>query len=74
MQGEISTLRDGYGFIAGQDGRTYFFHRSGLVNARYVALDEGQAVTFDAVEAERGPRAEHVTLLDVLLTRNSEVA
>ena len=47
-----------YGFINGDDEKTYFVHKTGLKEG--VELDEGDRVSFKAVEGERGPKAEDV--------------
>ena len=47
-----------YGFINGDDGKTYFVHKTGLKEG--VELDEGDRVSFKAVEGDRGPKAEDV--------------
>lgn len=64
MTGTIKTLnRDkGFGFIKadGREQREFFFHRSALRNARFDQLGEGQEVTFEEGEGEKGPRAEDV--------------
>ena len=48
----------GFGFIAGPDGREYFFHRSAA--PEFDRLEAGSAVHFVATEAPKGPRAESV--------------
>jgi CspA family cold shock protein len=50
----------GFGFIADTDGRELFFHQSGLVELKYDALTEEQAVTFDIEESPKGPRAVNI--------------
>ncbi len=50
----------GFGFVASDDGNEYFFHQSAC-NVQFYELREGQAVTFDAGEGPKGPRAENVT-------------
>lgn len=30
LQGSVRKLKDGYGFLAGDDGKDYFFHWSGM--------------------------------------------
>ena len=62
MRGTIKTLMTAkrFGFIASSDGAEYFFHRSACVDARFDALQEGQAVTFEQGQGPKGPRAEHV--------------
>ena len=47
-----------FGFIAGDDGKEYFVHASGL-NAG-VSISEGDKVSFEVVEGERGLKAEKV--------------
>ena len=47
-----------FGFIAGDDGKEYFVHASGL-NAG-VSIAEGDKVSFEVVEGERGLKAEKV--------------
>jgi CspA family cold shock protein len=47
-----------FGFIAGDDGTDYFVHVSGLSPG--VSIDEGDKVTFDVMEGDRGPKAEKV--------------
>jgi CspA family cold shock protein len=52
--------RKGYGFIATEDGRDVFVHYSSITGDGYKTLSEGDAVTFDVVEGEKGLRAENV--------------
>ena len=48
----------GFGFIAGEDGKEYFVHKSGLKEG--VTLNENDAVTFDVEEGDKGPKAANV--------------
>ena len=48
----------GFGFIAGEDGKEYFVHKTGLGEG--VNLNENDAVTFDVEEGDRGPKAVNV--------------
>ncbi|MGD9109411.1 MAG: cold shock domain-containing protein, partial [Phycisphaerales bacterium] len=48
------------GFIAGDDGQDIFVHYANISGEGYRTLEEGQAVTFDIVEGEKGLRAENV--------------
>jgi len=50
-----------YGFINGDDGKTYFVHRSGIKEK--VEIDEGDRVSFKAIEGDKGPKAEKVEKL-----------
>jgi len=47
-----------YGFIDGDDGKSYFVHQTGL--AEGTQIDEGDRVSFDTSEGDRGPKAENV--------------
>ncbi|EKP95111.1 MULTISPECIES: cold-shock protein [Thermaerobacter] len=54
----------GYGFITRDDGQgDVFVHFSAIVGAGYRTLEEGQKVTFDVVEGEKGPKAQNVIVL-----------
>ena len=50
-----------FGFIAGNDGKEYFVHSSGLKEGTSIA--EGDKVSFKVVEGDRGPKAEEVEKL-----------
>jgi CspA family cold shock protein len=51
----------GFGFISGEDGTEYFFHRSGLdASVSFDSLTGGEAVTFDVEVNPKGPRAMRV--------------
>jgi CspA family cold shock protein len=52
--------RKGYGFIASTDGNDVFVHYSSISGDGYKTLAEGDAVSFDIVRGEKGPRAENV--------------
>ena len=47
-----------FGFITGDDGKDYFVHSTGLKPG--VRLYEGDKVTFDVEEGDRGPKAVNV--------------
>ena len=52
----------GYGFITGEDGQDVFVHFSGIAADGYKSLEEGQKVTFDITEGNRGPQAVNVAV------------
>lgn len=52
--------RKGYGFISTDDGKDIFVHYSNIESEGYKTLAEGDPVTFDVVDGEKGPRAENV--------------
>lgn len=53
----------GYGFIAGEDGKDVFVHHSQINATGFKKLEEGQQVTFDVVQGQKGPQAENVTVI-----------
>ncbi len=64
MTGKIKALRAGFGFITPDEGdKDVFFHATGLEGVTFDSLQEGQAVTFDVIQSEKGPKAEHVKLV-----------
>jgi CspA family cold shock protein len=52
--------RKGYGFIATAEGNDIFVHYSNIASDGYKTLAEGDVVSFDIVQGEKGPRAENV--------------
>ena len=53
----------GYGFITGEDGQDVFVHFSAINGEGYKSLDEGQAVSYDVEQSDRGPQSANVTKL-----------
>ncbi len=52
--------RKGYGFISTKDGKDIFVHYSNISGEGFKSLAEGDPVTFEIVNGEKGPRAENV--------------
>jgi CspA family cold shock protein len=51
----------GFGFIAAEDGREYFFHRGGLEpSLDFDRLQGGERVSFEVESSPKGPRAVRV--------------
>lgn len=48
----------GFGFISSEDGKEYFVHQTGLGEG--VTIDEGDQVSFDVEQGDRGPKAVSV--------------
>ncbi len=48
----------GFGFIAGDDEKEYFVHVSALKEGE--TLNDGDAVTFEVEQGDRGPKAVNV--------------
>jgi CspA family cold shock protein len=47
----------GFGFIAAEDGREVFFHRSELQDVDFDAIGEGDPLEFTIVKGKKGPQA-----------------
>lgn len=51
----------GFGFIAAEDGKEYFFHRDALLAPlNFDRLNGGEKVSFDVQAGPKGPRAANV--------------
>ena len=50
----------GFGFITGEDGNDVFAHFSAIQADCFKSLEEGQAVTFDIEEGQRGMQAVNI--------------
>ncbi|HWJ80139.1 MAG TPA: cold-shock protein [Niallia sp.] len=51
----------GFGFIESSEGQDVFVHFSAIQTEGFKTLEEGQEVTFEIVEGNRGPQASNVT-------------
>lgn len=51
----------GYGFIIGEDGKDIFVHFSTINVDGYKTLEEGQTVTYELKDSDRGKQATNVT-------------
>ena len=52
--------RKGFGFIQQEDGPDLFVHFSSIQSDGYKSLEEGEQVTFEVEDGERGPKAVNV--------------
>lgn len=55
--------RKGYGFIKRDEGQDLFVHFSSIDMDGYKRLNEGDQVTFEIEETDRGPQARNVRKL-----------
>ncbi|MGO2083787.1 cold-shock protein [Vagococcus sp.] len=50
----------GFGFISQEGGEDVFAHFSAIQGDGFKTLEEGQAVTFDIEDGQRGPQAVNI--------------
>ena len=53
----------GFGFIEQEDGPDVFVHHSAINAVGYKSLNEGDRVTFDIEQGQKGPAAANVTVI-----------
>ena len=61
-QGKVKwfNAEKGFGFIEREDGDDVFVHFSAIQSEGFKSLDEGQKVTFEVEQGQRGPQATNV--------------
>ena len=64
-EGKVKWFNDkkGFGFIEKDDGGDLFVHHTSIQSTGFKTLTEGQRVSFDVVQGQKGPAAENVKLL-----------
>ncbi len=50
----------GFGFITQDNGTDVFVHYSAIEGDGYKTLAEGQTVSFDVIEGDKGPKAVNI--------------
>jgi CspA family cold shock protein len=55
--------RKGFGFIEREDGSDVFVHHSAINAVGFKSLDEGDRVSFDIEQGQKGPAAANVSVI-----------
>ena len=64
-KGTVKWFNDskGFGFIEQEDGPDVFVHHSAINASGFKSLKEGEQVTFDVEQGQKGPAAANVTVV-----------
>jgi len=65
MTGKVKWFNSekGFGFITDENGKDIFAHFSQIQKDGYKTLEEGEEVSFDVVEGQKGPQAANIVSL-----------
>lgn len=65
MTGKVKWFNSekGYGFITAENGEDVFAHFTQIQKDGYKTLQEGEAVSFDIAEGQKGPQATNIVSL-----------
>ncbi len=65
MTGKVKWFNSekGYGFITTENGEDLFVHYSQIQKEGFKSLEEGEEVSFEVVDGQKGPQAANVTNL-----------
>jgi CspA family cold shock protein len=50
----------GFGFIAQESGQDVFVHHTSILGKGYKTLHEGENVSFEVINSDKGPKAQNV--------------
>ena len=62
VQGKVKWFSNvkGFGFIEQEGGQDVFVHYSSIQGEGYKTLEEGDVVSFEIIQGEKGPQAANV--------------
>jgi CspA family cold shock protein len=65
MTGKVKWFNSekGYGFITTDEGADVFAHFSQIQKDGFKSLEEGEAVSFDIADGDKGPQAVNIEVL-----------
>ncbi len=65
MTGKVKWFNSekGYGFITTEEGNDIFAHFSQIQKDGFKTLEEGENVSFDVVDGDKGPQATNIVVL-----------
>ncbi len=65
MTGKVKwfNAEKGFGFITSENGEDIFAHFSQIQKDGFKSLEEGEAVSFDVTEGQKGPQATNIVSL-----------
>ena len=65
VEGTVKWFNDekGFGFVEQEGGKDVFVHHSAINGSGRKTLQEGQRVTMEVTQGQKGPKAENVTAI-----------
>lgn len=65
MTGKVKWFNSekGYGFITTEEGNDIFAHFSQIQKDGFKTLEEGENVSFDVVDGDKGPQAANIEVI-----------
>ena len=70
MQGRVKWFNDakGFGFIEYKEDKDIFVHYSSIISKGYKTLKEGDIVSYEIVETDKGLQAKNVSIVKEKVT------